>query len=149
MASEIANFAICRRLADGTFDQFEPNTSEYTFVASSISIALRMMTTSKVFKCLTDIAIQYDAAQTDTWYEKLDYDEYRASELVAAFLAKVQAQFPVIAIDYQIINKDFLGYHPRGEWNHRYGEFEPRSQAVFLNGPVRLGEKEMHCFPYK
>jgi hypothetical protein len=44
----------------------------------------------------------------------------------------------MILVNDTLTNFGLLGYHPRGEWDGDYQDFNPRQQAINMNGPVSI-----------
>jgi len=137
-----SNFVIFHQAAGATpagVTQLQPNTTEYTYVASAVSIALSILEHPVSRQCLRQLALDYDNDRGRTRFRN---DPVLARNFVDLFLAKIRANFPMIVINDTMINRGLLGYHPRGEWEGTYQSFNPRQQSVNVNGlvsfPVRV-----------
>jgi hypothetical protein len=61
-----------------------------------------------------------------------------ARSCVDMFLAKLRTNFPMIVVNDTMTNFGLLGYHPRGEWDGDYPDFNARQQAINVNGHVSV-----------
>ncbi|KAL1382067.1 hypothetical protein HDK64DRAFT_321024 [Phyllosticta capitalensis] len=134
--TDIANFAIIHRGPIGaSFDVthiYEPIEEIYTYVASSIAIALRALSNDEARNWMASLVITYDQSRTGGGRICAN-DTTRAHNIVDSFLKKVQRKFPVICIDEKIKDPRCLGMHRRTDWTGNFDQFDPRANYVFLN----------------
>ena len=132
--SEVANFAIFKRHADGHGSLLLPNSTEYTYIVSAINLAVELLSTSHGRHCMANLCIQLDdTVQEQVWYPRLNGNSSIAQQRVDKFLEAIRTAFPIVCVDETISTPDILACHPRGEW---IGDFNPRQQAVNLNASV-------------
>ena len=134
------NLAIVCRSPDGELTEYPPESVPFTCVASTVMLALGIMSCSQGRSALTQLAIDFDKTQSSTWYHGFREDATRPNELVGLFLKKIAARFPLVVVDHKITDPSLLGFHLRGEWDD---DFNPREQAVNLNAGVR--KPFTHC----
>ncbi|KAK8200365.1 uncharacterized protein BKA78DRAFT_340422 [Phyllosticta capitalensis] len=134
--TDFANFAIIHRGPIGaSFDVthiYEPIEEIYTYVASSIAIALRALSNDEARNWMASLVITYDQSRTGGGRICAN-DTTRAHNIVDSFLKKVQRKFPVICIDEKIKDPRCLGMHRRTDWTGNFDQFDPRANYVFLN----------------
>ncbi|KAK8248370.1 hypothetical protein HDK77DRAFT_226483 [Phyllosticta capitalensis] len=149
--TDIANFAIIHRGPIGaSFDVthiYEPIEEIYTYVASSIAIALRALSNDEARNWMASLVITYDQSRTGGGRICAN-DTTRAHNIVDSFLKKVQRKFPVICIDEKIKDPRCLGMHRRTDWTGNFDQFDPRANYVFLNAGVSLQSLGV-CFSVK
>jgi len=141
MAAQYATFAMSHRNTQGVLDLlYTAQDEEFGILASCINTARGMLSTTRASDQLIQLALRLDSLLDRPWYR----GRYTIPELVAAFLAKIMAVFPVVVVDDTIVNPDILGWHSRGNWE---GDFNPSSQMVNLNGWVRISKPpiELRC----
>ncbi|KAI9759521.1 MAG: hypothetical protein M4579_002280 [Chaenotheca gracillima] len=132
MATSV-NLAILSRWANPNggnplMGEYQPNTLEYTHVASAINIARAMLSTEIARRSMTTLARRWDQMENNSRLFGGDRDLIRSN--VDAFVDAILSDFPFIVVDFELVNPDVLAYHPRGNWD---GLFVPRDQAVVLN----------------
>jgi hypothetical protein len=133
--SGIANFSILTRpLNSPKLEEHPPNSSEYTFVASTINIALSILEHPTGRQHLTQLALAFDSSGRGR--NHFGKKPNVARSWVDFFLTAIRSRFPVIIIDRQMINVNLLGTHPRGEWQGTLDQFNPRDQMVMINASV-------------
>ncbi|KAK2763801.1 hypothetical protein FQN54_009419 [Arachnomyces sp. PD_36] len=129
-----ARYQIVKRTAGiGTVPPQEPNTHEYTYVASALDIALSMLSAARVKESMVLLARIFDQnlpAQERTFEGAPDM---AITTRVNQFVGIVQGQAPLIVLDGHLAGSTVRAYHPRGEWS---GTFIPRSQSVHINQQV-------------
>ena len=114
---------------------YAPNTNEYTFVASAIGIALRMMETSHAQAAMTDLALLFDGTRRAG--SLFQGSRPTAAMWVSWFVGRVKAAYPKVVVD-ESMDSDTLAEHTRMEWTGQLEEFSPRDQFVALNANVRI-----------
>ena len=128
------HLAIVHRYPAGQLAEYAPNSPIFAYVASTIKLAVNMLSCPQGCSALVRLALGFDASQSSTWYHGFSKDSARAKRLVDAFLSKITARFPLVVVDQKITDPRNLGFHPRGVWD---GDFDPRDQAINLNAGVR------------
>jgi hypothetical protein len=142
--SGIGNFSILMRSANpAPLREYEPNTSEYTFIASAISIALAILEDDIGRQHLTELALAFDTSRDGS--NHFGNDRTVARSWVDFFLTTVRSRFPVVIKDHQISNANILGTHPRGNWEGTLAQFNPRNQMILINGGVRISLLGFKC----
>lgn len=133
----VTNFTVTTRALDPRAPppELPPNSPEYTYVVSAVNMALYMLETPLAKQHLVQLALSFDP--TDRGQNHFGGNQNLARQAVNDFLRMIRSQFPVIMIDHQLTNKDIPGYHPRGEWQGRLSNFNPRDQMIVLNKSVR------------
>lgn len=121
--------------ASGWLQGHPPNSPEYTYIASAISIALDMMNTPTGMERLTSLAWLFDNMALGGRLFRRRYQS--AQDFVDRFLEKLEHSFPAVIIDESIASLDLLAYHPRSPSFAPFWDFNTRAQAIFLNGDVR------------
>jgi hypothetical protein len=133
----VANFAILTRhlTSSGplpTLTDHAPNSEEYTYISSAISLAIRVMGTPQCQNAMTELAMSFDALRMHSTLFQGNYNNAR--QTVRGFVDVIAARFPIVCIDQRLTGSAVLGYHQRAPWN---GQFNPRNQWVFINSTVR------------
>ncbi|KAK8258366.1 hypothetical protein IWZ00DRAFT_527637 [Phyllosticta capitalensis] len=145
--TDFANFAIIHRGPIGaSFDVthiYEPIEEIYTYVASSIAIALRALSNDEARNWMASLVITYDQSRTGGGRICAN-DTTRAHNIVDSFLKKVQRKFPVICIDEKIKDPRCLGMHRRTDWTGNFDQFDPRANYVFLNAGFTFAATLVH-----
>jgi hypothetical protein len=124
-----------RRVGTATVPPEQPNTEEYTYVASALDIGLSLLSTEYVKRAMTSVARTFDVnlpSQEQIFQGKPDQAIY---DRVNGFIGILHQTMPMIVIDGQLSGSRIPAYHPRGEWS---GVFNPLDQAVHLNQAVRF-----------
>ncbi|KAI1908504.1 hypothetical protein LOZ12_002862 [Ophidiomyces ophidiicola] len=129
----VRKFTIAARRANSSIlEPYEPDTAEYTYVASAINLALSMLANDRSRDLLVTIALMLDARALDP--KIFGEDKASAEQHVDWFLNQLQRRFPPVIIDDTITNLDCLGFHPRIPWDGKLEEFMFHMQGVHLNG---------------
>ena len=136
------NFAIMHCSQGNQTSEYAQNTTEQTYVASSIKIALDMMSSPHSRSALIRLALEFDATQASAWYGNLNGDLSCANQLIDDYLAKITAHIPAVYVDDKITDPNDLAFHPRGSWSD---SFDPRRQAVCINAQVREASNRTPC----
>lgn len=139
--SALANFVVLSRLSTGELRDNPPNSPEYTYVASAINIALSLLESEPGRSHLTELALTFDStpiypASINAGSNRFHGNHDLARSWVGVFLSKIRARFPPVILDHTMANLDMLGDHPRGHWEGSMDKFDPRTQMIYLNGPV-------------
>jgi len=116
-----------------------PNTLEYTYVTSAINIALAILETEQGRQALTRIALNIDRGRRPgvggpRWHGPNANALARAQ--IDVFVQKLRDAFPLVVINHNMTDIDMLAYTPRGTWFGDLADFNPREQAIQLNGSV-------------
>jgi hypothetical protein len=138
-STDIANFVIIGAIP-GTNPAnhnlvFPPNSNEYTFIASAIGIALKMMETAEAQTAMTDLALTYDSLRGGNL---LRNDRDTARRWIAWFVNTVKVGFPKTYVDEDTTNPDEIAAHFRKPWDGTWDTFVPREQNLMLNAQVCL-----------
>lgn len=132
----IANFSIVIGGRDDYFRSCRPYEPEFMHLASSIAITLRMLSNPTVRRALEDLAMQFDATQTYSWYGKINYVRAQATQLVNAFLGKLYEEFPLVIIDETMDDSRTPGCLAFIQAQGWHGSFKPRDQTIWVNAMV-------------
>ncbi len=136
--SSVAKFAIGAKLLNNpNLIEYQPNSVEYTYVASAVSIALALLNQEQSKRTLVDIASHFDRQRLDS--ATFQADPAAATKWVDWFLENLRSQFPRVIVDDEIIDLDNLGLHPRRHWDGALEDFPFKRQGIHLNASV--GEK--------
>lgn len=132
---DIRKFTIASKQPnDPQLRPYEANTTEYTYVASAINLALAMLAKDEAKKTLIDIALLFDNMSLDS--STFQGSRAMAQDWVKWFVNQLQHRFPPVIVDESITSLDCLGYHPRLPWDGRLEDFPFHTQGVHLNAPV-------------
>ncbi|KAK2738227.1 hypothetical protein FQN55_000642 [Onygenales sp. PD_40] len=106
-----------------------PNTQEYTYVASALSIAIAFINSPHAKQAMLNLARTFDAhlPTAEKVYSGRPLEDLRAQ--ITQFGQILQTATPVILLD-GTIDAEVSGFHPRGEWS---GNFNPAAQAIYVN----------------
>lgn len=81
------------------------------------------------------------ALRTVVCYWSWDQENQRPSNdpefvrIVDVFVRKIRATTPMLIID-DTMQSSVTAFHPRGEWEGDYSDFQPQRQALLFNGQV-------------
>jgi hypothetical protein len=134
-----SNFVILHQgagAAAGSVTQYEANSTVYTYLASAANIALSILEHPTGRQCLTGLALALDNDRDQG--VRFGNNPALARSCVDMFLAKLRTNFPMIVVNDTMTNFGLLGYHPRGEWDGDYPDFNARQQAINVNGHVSV-----------
>ena len=133
----VANFIVMERPAVGNPIEHAPNSTEYTFIASAINIALSMLETQNGRYWLTDLATQVDRfRKTQHGGSRFRGDHSAVRPWIDWFLTKLRARFPAVVINHTMTNIDVLGATSITPWDGDLSQFDPRVTMIHLNGSV-------------
>ena len=114
--------------------QLEPNSITFTYVASAAHMALRILENPTCRQRLAQLALKLDTDRD--LGSRFRNDPALARSFVDLFLQKLRANFPMIVVNDTMSDPGLLGYHPRGDWDGGYHDFNARQQSVNINGHV-------------
>ncbi len=102
-------------------------------IVRAINICRNMMNHPIAREAFVKIAQKYAAARPNVWFR---YQEppITTAQVADIFLVMVKKTFLTVFIDYALKNPDYGAYHSRRPW---IKEFEPKHQAISINGMVR------------
>jgi len=133
--SSIANYAIAVLRPNGQWDTCNPSSQAFSYLASSITITLGMLSTPMAQQALTLFAFELDRILArpahSTGFRNLS--RAHAGEVVRIFLSKLHSRFPVVIIDQQLPDHGALGYMRRGGSDN---DFDPRHHNIHVNAKV-------------
>ncbi|KAK2811474.1 hypothetical protein FQN50_002097 [Emmonsiellopsis sp. PD_5] len=111
------------------FQPEAPNTQEYTYVASSLSIAVSLLDSAAAKHAMVRVIRQIDPRLplNQRLFQGRPDGDIRTQ--VDQFVAILQGRTPMIVLDPGL-HRAVSAYHPRIEWS---GNFVPEQHAVFVN----------------
>ncbi|KAK2759805.1 hypothetical protein FQN54_002539 [Arachnomyces sp. PD_36] len=129
--SDIVKYTVVKKTApNSSVPPVQPNTSEYTYVASAIKMAMAIVSSNRAKVAMLDIALRMNENLETPIYK--GNPQAQARQSVSQFLDHLKVGFPVVVIDQTLTNPDTVAYHARGEFTP---PFRPETQGIWLNGP--------------
>jgi hypothetical protein len=127
----ITNYAVVVRRPNGEVETRHPALLAFSYIASSITITLGMLSTPMAQHALTVFALELDSFLPQ--HASRHLDRARPREFVSLFLSKLNARFPVVVIDEQLAEGGSLGFVQR---NGPELDFDTRHQYIHVNATV-------------
>ncbi|OJD10725.1 hypothetical protein AJ78_08343 [Emergomyces pasteurianus Ep9510] len=107
-----------------------PNTSEYTYVASALDIALSLLSTDQAKNAMVELVKLFDHNLSEFPRIFQGATDAVVKSHINAFVEILQQQTPLIVLDGELTDPRIPAYHPRGIWD---GNFDVQLQAICLN----------------
>ncbi|KAK2763115.1 hypothetical protein FQN54_009750 [Arachnomyces sp. PD_36] len=119
-----------RTVGSATVPPEQPNTEEYTYVASALDIGLSLISTEPVKRAMASVARTFDSGLPSQERIFQGKPNQEIHDRVNVFIGILHQAMPIIVIDGNLSGSRIPAYHPRGEWS---GVFNPSGQVVNIN----------------
>lgn len=129
----IANYAVVVRRRTGEVETRQPSSLAFSYIASSVTITLGMLSTPMAQQALTTFALELDSILPRPASHTQYLDRACAGEFVRLFLRKLYTRFPVVVIDEQLADGGALGFIQR---NGPEFDFDTRHHYIHVNAAV-------------